>query len=127
MLLVHLAVLGGLRLKDGLKSPFSYIKWPNIWLYCPVGGGGGRQGYSTFIPLHKKLQFLYISLYQDTPCSCGKMELKNIVLCSNLTIFFTIDFKLPNFYLLWEAFLGKNFHFHLIGASNYDVWNVLRA
>ena len=86
-LLVHLAVLGSLRLKDRQKRPFSYIKWPNIWLYCPVGGSGGKQGYSGFNHLHKKLQFLYTSLYPATPCSCGKMELKNTVLYSNLKQF----------------------------------------
>ena len=105
-LLVHLAILGSLRLKDRLKRPFSYIKWPNIWLYCPVGGGGGRQGYSAFNSLHKKLQFLYISLYPDTPCSCGKMELKNTVLYSNMTTFLNINSKLPYFNSPWGALLG---------------------
>ena len=107
--------LSNLRLKESLKCPFSYIKWPNFWLYCPAAAPGGTWGYRAFNHLYIELQFLYKSLYPATPCSHGKMELKSTVLCSNLKPFLKIDSKVPYFNLLWGALLGKNFVSILLG------------
>ena len=104
-----------------MKWPFPYESRPYFLLYCPAAQTGAKSGYSALKSSYTELSFLYIRHYCQILSSYRKKELKNSVLCSNLKTFLITDSKVPNFNLSLGAFLGKNFTFHLIGTSNYDV------
>ena len=110
--------LWGLKLA---KMAVFLLKQVLTLLYPPAAQTDAKSGLRAINHLYKKGFFIALGHLCQTLSYPGFLGVKIPVLCSDFRRFLTEVTKLPQHNIYLWYFFGLNHHFHLIGASFYDV------